>query len=97
MQKGGATYILARKPGGTIYVGVTNDLVRRVCEHRTGAVSGFTKTYGIRTLVWFELYDDIETAIAREKQIKAWRRAWKIGLIREANPDWDDLYPMICR
>ena len=97
MKKGGATYILANKPGGTIYVGVTNDLVRRVHEHRTGAVDGFTKTYGIKSLVWFEIHDGIEAAIAREKQIKAWRRAWKISLIREFNPQWCDLYQMICR
>jgi putative endonuclease len=97
MRKGGATYILANRPGGTIYFGVTNDLVRRVYEHRTGAVDGFTKTYGIKSLVWFEIHDDIEAAIVREKQIKAWRRAWKINLIREDNPDWHDLYSTICR
>jgi len=97
MTKGGATYILASKPGGTLYVGVTNDLVRRVYEHRTGAADGFTKNYGVKALVWFEQYDTIEDAIAREKQLKAWRRSWKVALIRERNPNWDDLYDLICR
>ena len=89
--------MLANKPGGTLYVGVTSDLVRRVYEHRTGAADGFTKNYGVKSLVWFEQYDAIEDAIAREKQLKGWRRSWKVGLIRERNPSWDDLYDLICR
>ena len=85
-------YILASRPVGTLYVGVTNDLVRRVYEHREGLVDGFTKTHGIKTLVYFEAHMDIDQAIAREKRLKRWRRAWKIQLIEHDNPDWRDLY-----
>ena len=88
-------YILARKKHGTLYVGVTNDIVRRGYEHRTKAVGGFTKRYDIDKLVWFEIYDDAITAIAREKELKKWRRDWKIRLIEEENPGWVDLYPGI--
>ena len=80
-------YIVSNKPHGTLYTGVTNDLVRRVHEHRTGAVRGFTKRYNLHRLVWFEAYDDAENAIVREKRIKTWRRAWKLTLIEAANPD----------
>ena len=90
-------YILASRIGGTLYIGVTNDLVRRVFEHRSKLVAGFTKKYGIARLVYFEQYDDIENAIRREKRLKKWNRAWKIRLIEEANPNWDDLYPAIAR
>jgi putative endonuclease len=89
-------YILASKKHGTLYLGVTNDIVRRGYEHRTKAVGGFTKRYDIDKLVWFEIYDDAITAIAREKELKKWRRRdWKIRLIEEENPGWVDLYPGI--
>jgi putative endonuclease len=88
-------YILASKPRGTLYVGVTNDLVRRVAEHREGAVPGFTKDYGVKMLVHFEEHADIEAAIGREKRVKRWARAWKIELIRSKNPDWLDLFDEI--
>jgi putative endonuclease len=79
----------------TLYLGVTNDLVRRVYEHKEKLLPGFTSRYGVRRLVWFETYDDPRTAIQREKEIKKWRRAWKIELIQKENPDWKDLYPQI--
>jgi putative endonuclease len=85
-------YILASQRNGTLYVGVTNELARRVYEHRTGAVPGFTATYGVKMLVWYEPHVSIAEAIAREKRLKRWRRAWKIKLIEEANPQWLDLY-----
>ena len=85
-------YILASRPNGTLYIGVTNDLVRRAYEHRKGLVDGFTKTHGVKTLVFFEAHDDIEHAIVREKRFKRWRRAWKIQLIERDNSDWRDLY-----
>ena len=88
-------YILASGLGGTLYIGVTGDLVRRVFEHRTKAVPGFTRTYGVGRLVYFEVFDDVEQAILREKQLKRWKRAWKIQLIEAHNPNWDDLYPTI--
>ena len=90
-------YILASKPRGTLYVGVTNDLVRRVTEHRESAVPGFTKQYDVKTLVYFEEHADIADAIQREKRIKRWARAWKIELIRSKNPDWRDLFGDIAR
>ncbi len=85
-------YLLASKKHGTLYLGVTKDIVRRVYEHRTKAVPGFTSCYGVDKLVWFEIYDDPSTAIAREKELKKWRRDWKIRLIEEQNPEWVDLY-----
>jgi putative endonuclease len=88
-------YILASRIGGTLYIGVTNDLVRRVHEHRTKAVKGFTSRYGVTRLVYFEIFGDAEAAILREKQIKKWERAWKIRLIEQQNPNWTDLYPSI--
>ncbi|MGJ4887098.1 GIY-YIG nuclease family protein [Bradyrhizobium sp. HKCCYLRH3099] len=90
-------YLLASKKHGTLYLGVTNDLVRRVYEHRTKATPSFTSRYDVGKLVWFEVYDDPGTAITREKELKKWRRDWKIRLIEEQNPNWDDLYPGICR
>ncbi|KAA5598952.1 GIY-YIG nuclease family protein [Blastochloris sulfoviridis] len=86
-------YILASRPGGAIYVGVTNDLVRRVHEHRTEALDGFTKRYNIKLLVHFEQFDRIIDAIQREKNIKHWPRVWKTRLIAQTNPTWRDLYP----
>jgi putative endonuclease len=85
-------YILASKIGGTLYVGVTNDLVRRIAQHRLKAVEGFTGRYDVVRLVYFEQFDDPENAIKREKRLKKWNRAWKIRLIEERNPNWDDLY-----
>jgi putative endonuclease len=90
-------YILASRIGGTLYIGVTNDLIRRVYEHKTGAVPGFTSKYGVYRLVYFEQFSDIENAIRREKRLKKWNRAWKIRLIEDANPNWDDLYPTLAR
>jgi len=88
-------YILASRIGGTLYVGVTNDLIRRVYEHRSDAVEGFTKRYDVHRLVYFECFDEIEQAIHREKRLKKWTRAWKIALIEKDNPNWIDLYPQI--
>jgi putative endonuclease len=90
-------YILTSKPGGTLYVGVTNDLVRRAHEHREGVVPGFTKKYRIKTLVYYEMRDDVAAAIQREKNIKHWSREWKIDLIVSMNPTWRDLYDEIIR
>jgi putative endonuclease len=86
---------LPAKSTGTLYLGVTNDIVRRVYEHRSKAVQGFTKRYSVDKLVWFEIYDDVLTALAREKELKKWRRDWKIRLIEQQNPGWVDLYPGI--
>jgi putative endonuclease len=85
-------YILANKKNGTLYVGVTNDLIRRIHEHKTSAVDGFTKKYGTHRLVYFETLDDPTSAIEREKKLKRWRRDWKIALVRDDNPEWRDLY-----
>ena len=92
---GGYVYILASAPNGILYVGVTNDLVRRTYEHRNGLVAGFTKKYAVKRLVYFERYDDIQTAIQREHNIKHWPRRWKVRLILDGNPGWDDLYDSI--
>lgn len=86
-------YVLASRIGGTIYIGVTNDLVRRVHEHKTRAIDGFTKTYGVDRLVLYEVFDTAEAAIRREKRLKRYNRAWKIRLIEDRNPNWVDLYP----
>ncbi|MGB6053999.1 MAG: GIY-YIG nuclease family protein [Burkholderiaceae bacterium] len=84
--------LLASRRNGTLYVGVTSDLARRVWEHRNKFVEGFTKQHGVAQLVWFEQHEHIESAIPREKQIKGWKRSWKIRLIEAANPYWNDLY-----
>jgi putative endonuclease len=84
--------MLASAPNGTLYIGVTSDLVKRVWQHKEGLADGFTKKYGIKTLVWFELQGGAEAAISREKQLKKWNRAWKIELIEASNPHWQDLY-----
>jgi putative endonuclease len=84
-------YIMASKKNGTLYVGVTNDLARRVYEHKNGLVDGFSNRYGVKTLVYYETTDSIEAAIQREKQIKKWNRLWKLELIEGFNPDWRDL------
>ena len=91
-EKQPAVYILASGRNGTLYVGVTGDLVRRVYQHRNGLVEGFTKRYGVRTLVYYELHGTMDSAISREKRIKSWERKWKLELIEEGNPGWDDLY-----
>ncbi|HWD28820.1 MAG TPA: GIY-YIG nuclease family protein [Rhizomicrobium sp.] len=88
-------YIMASARNGTLYVGVTNDMARRCYEHREGLVPGFTKKYGIKTLVWFEEHGDIREAILREKRIKKWERAWKLRLIESVNPEWNDLRPSL--
>ncbi|MDZ7627562.1 MAG: GIY-YIG nuclease family protein [Parvularculaceae bacterium] len=85
-------YILANRKNGTIYVGVTNDLSRRIFEHREGAGASFTKKYGVTKLVYYEAFDRIVDAINREKELKKWRRAWKVALIERDNADWKDLY-----
>ena len=85
-------YILANKRNGTVYVGVTSDLSRREWEHKTGAIEGFTKRYGVHTLVYAEPHATMQAAILPEKRIKTWRRAWKITLIERTNPTWRDLY-----
>jgi putative endonuclease len=85
-------YILASRVGGTLYIGVTNDLVRRVYEHRSKFVPGFTKKYGVQRLVYYEQFSTVEAAIEREKRLKKWNRQWKVRLIEESNPDWADLY-----
>ncbi len=93
----GYVYILASKPRGTLYVGVTNDLVRRVWEHREGITGGFTKKYEVKRLVFYEAHATVPLAIQREKNIKHWVRAWKIALIEEMNPKWDDLWSVIAQ
>jgi len=89
-------YILASQRNGTLYIGVTNNLVRRVFEHKEDSIRGFTRKYGIYSLVYFEVFDDIENAISREKCLKRWKRCWKLELIEESNPGWKDLYEGLC-
>ena len=89
-------YTLASKRNGTLYTGVTNDLVRRVWQHKNGEAEGFTKKYHVHALVWYEVHNDINEAIAREKQIKGWRRERKIALVDSVNPDWTELRPGSC-
>ena len=90
---GGYTYILTNRPQGTLYIGVTSELVKRVWEHRENLVEGFTARYGLYRLVHFECHIAIEDAIARERQLKRWHRGWKVGLVETWNPEWEDLYP----
>jgi putative endonuclease len=87
-----AVYILASKRNGTLYAGVTSDLHRRIWEHQQGVTEGFTKRYRVHQLVYFELHDDMLAAITREKQIKKWNRAWKLRIIEQKNPSWEDLW-----
>jgi putative endonuclease len=87
-----AVYILASKKNGTLYIGVTSDLVKRIWQHKNHVVSGFTEDYDVNVLVYFEQYDDMENAITREKVLKTWNRVWKIKLIEKTNPAWNDLY-----
>jgi len=95
MSKGGYIYILTNRPNGTLYLGVTNDLTRRVFEHREGVVKGFSKTHSLKRLVYYEQYDDIRLAIQRERTMKHWPRAWKVRLINGFNRQWNDLYPSL--
>ena len=92
MENPSYVYILASAPYGTLYIGVTSKLVKRIWQHREDLVDGFTKTYGVHRLVWYEVHADLLAAIAREKQLKQWNRRWKIELILESNPTWRDLY-----
>jgi len=85
-------YILASRKNGTLYIGVTDDLIRRIYEHKNGLAEGFSKKYDVKTLVYFESGNDIKSAIEREKQLKKWDRSWKIRLIEKSNPEWNDLY-----
>ncbi|MGN6271010.1 MAG: GIY-YIG nuclease family protein [Sphingomonas sp.] len=95
MMRGGWTYIATNKPRGVLYTGVTSDIAARMMQHRAGTGSAFCRRYGITRLVLAERHNEIEYAIAREKALKAWKRAWKIRLIEESNPDWDDLFDRI--
>lgn len=88
-------YIVTSKERGTLYTGVTSNLIRRIFEHKSGLITGFTQKYNVHRLVWFEAFSEIESAIQREKQIKKWNRSWKHRLIEESNPHWDDLYPSL--
>lgn len=90
--KPGWVYIVTNRPNGTLYLGVTANLSRRIYEHREGLCEGFTRRYGLTRLVWFEPHDDIATALQRERTMKHWKRAWKVKLIHEMNPEWADLY-----
>lgn len=92
---GGWVYFMTNRPNGTLYVGVTSDLARRVQEHRDGVADGFTKRHGLKRLVYAEHHEDIRLAIQREKTIKHWPRAWKVRLIHADNPDWNDLYDQL--
>jgi putative endonuclease len=87
-----AVYILANRANGTLYIGVTNNLKRRIYEHKQNVVPGFTQKYHVHMLVYFEVYDDVQRAIVREKRMKEWKRVWKVDLIQQKNPLWNDLY-----
>lgn len=89
-------YILAKERNSTFYVGVTSNLPKRIYEHKTEVADGFTKQYNIKKLVYFEVFDNAENAIKREKRLKKWNRPWKMRIIEEINPNWDDLYEQIC-
>ena len=90
--KGGWVYMMTNRPNGTLYIGVTSNLIQRASQHRAGEIEGFTQRYNLKRLVYFERHDDIRDAIAREKTLKTWNRAWKDELIAKENPGWDDLY-----
>jgi len=92
MNKQPAVYILASKRNGTLYIGVTSNLVKRIWEHRNNLLEGFTESYGVHNLVWYEPHESMESAIQREKRLKDWKRKWKMRLIESANPNWEDLY-----
>ena len=90
-----AVYILSSKKNGTLYIGVTSNIIKRIWEHKNNVVAGFTKKYSVHDLVWYELHDTMETAITREKALKSWKREWKIKIIIQNNPEWIDLYQSI--
>jgi putative endonuclease len=92
MMKFPCVYILASRRNGTLYIGVTSDLIKRVWQHKNDVVEGFTKQYGVHMLVWYEPHETMESAIQREKNIKKWNRRWKLALIEKSNPDWKDLF-----
>jgi putative endonuclease len=92
MTRPGYVYIMASRRNGTIYIGVTSDLPGRAYQHRTGLIDGFTRQYGCKILVWYEAHDDIQDARLRELQMKKWKRLWKLRVIEEMNPDWNDLF-----
>ena len=92
MDKQPCVYLLANKRNGTLYTGVTSNLVKRIWEHKSHFVEGFTKKYNVTLLVWYELHESMESAIHKEKQIKNWKRVWKLKIIEEQNPAWNDLY-----
>ena len=93
--KSGYVYIMASSRNGTIYIGLTSDLPNRAWEHRNGVVPGFTRRYGCKLLVWYQAYDDSQQARLRERQMKKWKRIWKLSEIEQTNPDWQDLYPVV--
>jgi len=95
MEKQYYVYILASKKNGTLYVGVSNNLIKRVYEHKNNLISGFTQKYSVHNLVYYEIFNDVYEAITREKRMKKWKRQWKIELIRKFNPEWKDLYDEI--
>ena len=90
-------YIMASKKNGTLYIGVTNDLIKRVYQHKNNIIKGFTEKYSVHNLVYYEPYRYVKDAINREKRLKRWKRAWKIRLIEQENPNWEDLYPKLER
>ena len=92
VEKQPCVYMLASRKNGTLYVGVTSDLVKRVWQHKNDRIEGFTRQHGVHTLVWYEIHETMESAIEREKTVKRWRRKWKLDLIETANPQWSDLY-----
>ena len=92
MERQPSVYVLASKRNGTLYTGVTSNLLKRVWEHKNNVTEGFTQKHGVHSLVWYEVHDTMDTAIQREKAIKSWNRAWKIKVIEEMNPQWRDLY-----
>lgn len=97
MEKRFYVYIMTNKKNGTLYVGTTRDLIKRIWEHKTEAVEGFTKKYGLKTLVYYETLNDYEEALKREKKIKKWPRQWKLNIINDMNPKWNDLYTAVCQ
>ena len=97
MEKQFDVYILTNKKNGTLYTGTTRELVKRTWDHKTEAVEGFTKKYGLKMLVYYEVLSDYEEALKREKKLKKWPRQWKLNIINEMNPKWEDLYESICQ
>jgi len=93
--KNPAVYILASQRNGTLYIGVTSDLVKRIWQHKEGAIDGFTSQYGVKKLVWFEQHETMESAIHKEKVMKKWLREWKLKTIESTNPEWNDLWPQV--